>query len=76
MPDDEQRDRGKLARFVLALSPWPLLIAAIAAFFGGARLLTQESREMAGAMLLTVGAVCVGAWIALLASHGYGGRGE
>jgi hypothetical protein len=57
------------------LRTWPLLIAAVIAFTAGTRLLTDEgSRELAAAALVAMGAVCLGSWITMLASHDYSGR--
>lgn len=54
---------------------WPLLIAAVITFVAGTRLLTDvNDRELAAAALLVVGAICVGAWITMLAAHDYPGR--
>lgn len=57
------------------LRTWPLLIAALAAIIAGTKLLTSTGgRELAAVAILTVGAVLVGAWISLLASHDYPGH--
>jgi hypothetical protein len=57
------------------LRPWPLLIAGVAAFLGAIRLLLNTtSLEAVGFSLVAIGAVCLGAWIALLASHDYAGQ--
>ena len=57
------------------LRPWPLLIAALATFVAGTRLLTETNdRELAATALIIVGAICVGAWITMLATHDYPGR--
>jgi len=59
----------------LALRPWPLALAAIAAFIIGTRLLTDAGdKELAAAALISMGAVCLGAWISMLAAHDYTGR--
>jgi hypothetical protein len=52
-----------------------LLIAAVVAIVCGVILLkgTDEGASVADA-LIVLGAVCIGAWIALLAAHGYGGH--
>ncbi len=56
------------------LRPWPLLIAAVIAFVVGAQLLgSNDARQLAGSALIVVGAVCVGAWIVMLAAHDYPG---
>jgi hypothetical protein len=56
------------------LRPWPLLIAAVATFVAGSRLLvSDDARQLAAAALIVIGAVCVGAWIAMLAGHDYPG---
>jgi hypothetical protein len=57
------------------LRPWPLLVASVAAFLGAIRLLLNTaSLEAVAFALVAVGAVCLGAWIALLAGTGYTGR--
>lgn len=57
------------------LASWPLLIAAAVAVTAGTRLLTSVvGREMAAAALLTIGSVCLGAWVAMLSAHDYPGR--
>ena len=59
------------------LRSWPLLIAALAAIVAGTRLLASTSgRELAAVAILTIGAVLVGAWISLLASHNYPGHSD
>jgi len=55
--------------------PWPLALAAVAAFVAGTQLLTETGdKALAAAALIAMGAVCLGAWITMLASHDYPGR--
>jgi hypothetical protein len=57
------------------LRSWPLLIASVIAFVGATRLLRNTaSVEFVAFALIAVGAVCLGAWIAMLAGHDYSGR--
>lgn len=51
------------------------MVASLAAMVGGVRLLSRAlDRAYVGFALITLGAVCLGAWIALLANTGYRGR--
>jgi len=52
-----------------------MLLGAVMAFVFGIGLLAgAEARNGAGEALIVIGAVLVGAWVALLASHGHSGR--
>jgi hypothetical protein len=66
-----------MLRRLAGLRPWPLLIAALAAFIAGTRLLTETgNKELAAAALIVVGSICIGAWITMLATHDYPGHEE
>lgn len=57
------------------LRSWPLLVAAVVALATGTRLsVDTTTRAAIGLVLVTLGAVCLGAWIALLSAHDYTGR--
>lgn len=59
------------------LRSWPLLIASAIAIIAGTRLLESVTgREVAAAALLTMGAILLGAWIAMLSGHDYPGEGR
>jgi hypothetical protein len=57
------------------LARWPLLLATGVLLTGGVVLATQEGISPETRVALTVlGSVCLGAWIALLASSGHDGK--
>jgi hypothetical protein len=58
------------------LRAWPLLIAAIVLIAGAVSLLVYAGLGALGmgVSVLVLGAVCLGAWLALLAASGYSGR--
>lgn len=59
------------------LRSWPLLIASAIAIIAGTRLLESVTgREVAAAALLTMGAILLGAWVAMLSAHDYPGEGK
>jgi uncharacterized membrane protein len=69
-PKDNTARWGRLIRF---LRPWPILVAAAVCFVGGGFIAGKTVRPYVGVALVTVGAVLVGAWVALLADHGHTG---
>jgi hypothetical protein len=52
------------------VSDWPLLLAAASAYLGAAaRFVAVDGMDVLVAILATVGAACIGAWI-----HSVGGK--
>lgn len=73
--DPEGPQRSKLDRWLIILKPWPLLAGAVTSIAAAILVLNTEGRAAElGTGLAVLGAVCVGAWIALLAAHGYRGH--
>jgi len=72
MPDRQQRPPTPLE----VLRAWPLLVAAILLIGAAVSLLVYAGLGALGmgVAVLVLGAVCLGAWLALLAASGYGGR--
>lgn len=54
------------------LRPWPLLAGAVAAIVAGVAI--APGRGALSVALVVLGAVCLGAWIALLAAGGHHGE--
>lgn len=71
MPDP----RSRLSDWLVLLRPWPLLGTAVVLLGGAIYVLMQTGQGASvGAGLAAMGAVCLGAWIALLAAYGHSGH--
>jgi hypothetical protein len=66
--------KGRRRSTVETLGRWPLLIAAVVCIGAGMSFdVAANDTEETRAYLLALGAVLLGAWVALLAAHDYRG---